>query len=125
MKRFLPWLGLGLLTAAIGGMSISGCGSDSGGNGGGKKDGGRTTGKGGSGQGGGIIGGAGGGGNVAGTGGSGAATGGGGSGGSTPQSRLGRACATDAECGEGLKCEKANSGQWDGEGPPKGYCTTD
>jgi hypothetical protein len=39
--------------------------------------------------------------------------------------RLGRACATDAECGDGLTCVKADSGMFDGEGPAKGMCTTD
>jgi len=37
---------------------------------------------------------------------------------------LGRACAVDAECGQGLQCIRPNSGAFDGEGPAKGYCTT-
>src|SRR5690349_7220426 len=56
------------------------------------------------------------------------AFGGGGTGGPDvlpPPTRLGRACATDAECGDGLTCIKADSGLFDGEGPAKGMCTVE
>jgi hypothetical protein len=39
--------------------------------------------------------------------------------------RIGRACATDAECGSVQFCAVDNSALFDGEGPAKGYCTVD
>jgi hypothetical protein len=106
--KILPWLGLSVLVVGAG-ISFGCSSSDSGGGSGG--------------SGGGIVGGSGGTGAVAGgTGGTGAA-GSGGTGGSTPQVKLGRACATDAECGDGLTCLLANSGALDGGGPAKGLCT--
>src|SRR5262245_10945425 len=121
MKRILPWMGLGLLAAAVAGTTFS-CGGDSGGgNGGGNMDGGKGAN---GGSGGALDGSAGGGGGRVATGGGGGGEGGaGGSGGSSQ--RLGRACAADAECGQGLTCEKPGGGNWDGEGPAKGYCTAD
>jgi hypothetical protein len=64
-------------------------------------------------------------GNTGNTGGFGNSGGSGGSGGGTFNPNLGRACATQAECGTGLSCITANSGAFDGEGPAKGYCTVD
>jgi hypothetical protein len=54
------------------------------------------------------------------TGGGTAATGGSDAGDITP---LGRACATDADCGSNLTCAKPDSGIFLGEGPAHGYCT--
>jgi len=111
MKRIIPWLGLGLIAAAFGGSTFACSSSDSGG----------SSGAGG-GTGGSVIGGAGG--TEGGIGGSGGTVGGsGGTGGSTTV-RLGRACATDAECGQGLTCLK-DGGKLDGDDPAKGYCTVD
>lgn len=113
MKRFVPWMSFGLFAAALGG-STSSCGSDSTG-GGGKAGAGGGLIDGGGGTGAGGIGATG---NVGATGGTGA------TGGSTAQTALGRACATDAECGpDGLTCEQASDTNFDGEGPAKGYCT--
>lgn len=118
MKRFFPWLGLGLFAAALGGSTFACSSSDSGGG-----SGGGTTG-GAGGGGGSIVGGAGGtsgggtGGAVGGTGGT------GGTGGST-QSKVGAKCTKDAECGTGLTCVLASSTSFDGEGPAKGYCSAD
>src|SRR5262245_22491147 len=115
MKRSLPWIGLGLLALAVSGSTFS-CGGDD------KKGGGGTAAKdGGKGGSGGIIGGSGG---VGATGGGTGATGGSGGDAGTKK-KLGAACATDTECGQGLVCEKQSSSNWDGEGPAKGYCTID
>lgn len=112
MKRYIPWLTLGLLGAVFGGSTFA-CSSDSGGGSGGSG----ATASGGSG---GSI--------VGGTGGVGATDSGvggstGGTGGTT--SKLGAKCTKDAECGTGLTCLLANSGAMDGEGPAKGLCTTE
>lgn len=114
MKRYIPWLGLGLLAAALGGSTFA-CSSDSGGGSGGSG----ATASGG--VGGGPVGGAGG--AVGGAGGSGA-TGGGGTGG-TAQTKLGAKCTKDAECGAGLTCLLASGTELDGEGAPKGLCTAE
>ncbi len=45
------------------------------------------------------------------------------SGGATSTIALGRACATDAECGDGLYCITAADPSLAGESPPKGLCT--
>ncbi len=95
MRKLLPWLGLGVLTVAFG-PSLA-CSGDDGGGSGGKGgsagtiiDGGAgSSGKGGSGQGG-----------TAGQGGT------SGAGGSAGASKLGRACVSDSECGDGLICDK-------------------
>ncbi len=118
MNKFVPWMGFGLLAAALGGSTFSCSSSDSGG--GGAGGGGGKPLEGGTGATGAIgNGGTGAGGTGAG-GGTGASGGVGGN-----ASRLGRACATDAECGSGLTCVKSDSGAFDGEGPAKGMCTTD
>lgn len=115
MKRFALWMSFGVLGAALGGTTF-GCGGDDGGSGGGKGGSGGTP-----------VGGGGGVGGTAASGGTG--NGGGGSGGTgntgATTSRLGRACATDAECGDGLTCVKADSGLFGDEGPAKGYCSAD
>lgn len=49
----------------------------------------------------------------------------GGSGGTVPVTRLGRACAVDAECGWAMLCATPDSDLFEGEGPPHGYCTFD
>ncbi len=108
MKRIVPWLGLSVLVVGAG-ISFGCSSSDSGGGSGG--------------SGGGVIGGNGGTGAVAGGTGGVGATGGGGTGGTGGTVKLGRACATDAECGDGLTCLLANSGKLDGGGPAKGLCT--
>jgi hypothetical protein len=105
MTKLLPWLGLAALVAVFGGPAA--CSSDdggSGGSGGGLVEGGAATG----------------GGGTAGKSGSGATGGTGGA----KQTKLGAACASDAECGEGLTCLESNSGLMEGESPAKGYCTT-
>ncbi len=107
MRNLLPWLGFGVL--AIGVAASAACSSDDGGGG--------TAGKGG-----GIIEAGDG---KAGTGGTAGKSGGGGTAGTTGDTRLGRACATDAECGDGLQCVKADSGKFGGGGPAGGYCTTE
>jgi hypothetical protein len=106
MRNLLPWLGLSVLVAGIG--ATVACSSDDGGGGG---------------TGGGIVGGAAGTAGTAGTAGKSGSGGTGGTGGST-QTKLGAACASDGECGEGLTCLEANSGALEGESPAKGYCTT-
>jgi hypothetical protein len=40
-------------------------------------------------------------------------------------SNLGAACRDDEDCSEGLRCITAASGEFDGAGPPGGYCTTE
>jgi hypothetical protein len=104
-------MSLGILGAAVGGTTF-GCGSDDSKGGGSGGGGGKPIEAG--------LGGTGATGATGATGGSGAT---GGTGGGS--SRLGRACAADAECGDGLQCVKADSGLFDGEGPAKGYCSTD
>ena len=114
MKKVLPWIGLGLLAAAVGGTTF-GCSSSS--------DGGGTGGAGG----GLITGGTGGAGGTGATGGSGATGGTGataGTGGGTGTTQLGAKCTTDADCGTGLKCETAKSTDFGSGGPSLGYCTT-
>ena len=50
----------------------------------------------------------------------------GGVGGAPVPRRLGRACASDAECGDGLFCATADSGElMDGAGPARGLCTAE
>ncbi|HMJ10697.1 MAG TPA: hypothetical protein VK524_04775 [Polyangiaceae bacterium] len=48
-----------------------------------------------------------------------------GDGGVSVDTQLARACATDNECGDGLRCVTADSLEFGGLGPPKGYCTAD
>ncbi|MBK7582220.1 MAG: hypothetical protein IPI67_18690 [Myxococcales bacterium] len=120
MKRYIPWLGLGLFAAALGGSTFACSSSDSGGGGG---TGAGTVG-GAGGGGGNIVGGAGGAGGAGGsvTGGAGGTAG---TGGATTQTKLGAKCTKDAECGTGLTCLLPNGGAMDGEGPAKGYCSTE
>ncbi len=117
MKKVLPWIGLGLLAAAVGGTTF-GCSSSSGGNGG----------TGGNGTGGGLVGGSGGtgGGTTGGTGGT-TTTGGtgGAGGGTTTTTKLGATCTTDADCGTGLTCSLPTANGFGAGGPARGYCTKD
>ena len=117
MKRYLTWLGLGLLGAAVSGPTFACSSSDSGGGG--------SSGGGAGGSGGSIVGGSGGmGGSVGGSGG--AVGGAGGSGGSATSTKLGAKCTKDADCGAaGVICLKADSTEFSGEGPAGGYCTAD
>ncbi len=97
MKKLTAWLTLSSL-AFVGSVAVVSCGSD------------EATGDD---DGGGIIGGSGGmeGGVVRDS-------------GTTTASKLGQACATDAECGDtGLICIKRDDPALAGESPPKGMCT--
>jgi len=120
MKRYIPWLGLGLVAAAMGGSTFACSSSSSGsGSGGGAGTGGSVVG------GGGGVGGSGATGATGGTGATGATGATGGTGGSSTATKLGAKCTKDAECGAGLTCLLANSGALDGGGPAKGLCSTE
>ena len=117
MKRVLPWIGLGLLAAAVGGTTF-GCSSTNGSNGSGGTGGGLV--EAGAGTGGGGTG----------------ATGGSGATGGDPaelagtgntSSKLGAKCITDAECGADLTCVPSSANDFTQSsisgGPSLGYCT--
>lgn len=107
--RFRLVLGLGAVGAAAA-ITLSGCGSSSGGGSakGGLLDGSSTGG-------------------ASGAGSTGGATSGGGSGGATSSSSspIGKSCLVDTDCLAGLTCVTTASDTLNGGGPPGGFCTLD
>ncbi|HEY6557131.1 MAG TPA: hypothetical protein VI072_07650 [Polyangiaceae bacterium] len=102
MRRLSPWIAAGAIAFAAS-SGLYACGGDDDGNG---NPGGTGT----------ILEGG------AGNGGRG---GRGGSDGGNLDTNLARSCTTDNDCGEGLRCVTAESGEFGGVGPAGGYCTAD
>ncbi len=104
MKRLSPWIAAGAIAFAAS-SGLYACGGDDDGNG--NRGGTGTILEGGAGAGNGGRGGR------------------GGSDGGSLDTNLARSCTNDTDCGEGLRCVTAASGEFGGVGPAGGYCTAD